>query len=103
MEDITEQKQSEISLKNALDNAEKQRRLYSSITNNTPDLVYVFDLDYKFTYANKALLAMWGKSEENAIGYGLRENGYEEWRHKMLQSHSLQGRYLHRNQKQGRP
>jgi PAS domain S-box-containing protein len=78
-EDITEEKQAETTLKNALDTAEKQRRLYDSITNNTPDLVYVFDLNYRFTYANKALLAMWGKSAEDAIGFGLRENGYEEW------------------------
>lgn len=77
--DITEQKQHEIALKQTLDAAEKQKRLYDSITSNTPDLVYVFDLDYTFAYANKALLAMWGKSAEEAIGKGLRENGYEEW------------------------
>lgn len=79
IEDITEQKQAEVTLKKALDDAEKQRRLYDSITSNTPDLVYVFGLDYTFTYANKALLTMWGKNAEDAIGYGLRENGYEEW------------------------
>lgn len=78
-EDITEQKYAQVTLEKALDTAERQRRLYDSITNNTPDLVYVFDLDYRFTYANKALLAMWGKSAEDAIGVGLRENGYEEW------------------------
>ncbi|WP_116788631.1 PAS domain-containing sensor histidine kinase [Flavobacterium psychrotrophum] len=78
-EDITEHKLAEITLKNALDVSERQQRLYNSITNNTPDLVYVFDLNYKFTYANKALLNMWGKKAEEAIGYGLRDNGYEEW------------------------
>ena len=82
-EDITERKQAEIKLSNALEVAEKQRRLYYSITNNTPDLVYVFDLEYRFTYANRALLAMWGKTEETAIGLGLRENGYEEWHAQM--------------------
>ncbi|MCD0467285.1 PAS domain-containing protein [Flavobacterium sp. ENC] len=82
-EDITEAKQTEINLKNALDDAQKQKRLYDSITNNTPDLVYVFSLSYKFIYANKALLTMWGKSEQDAIGRGLRENGYEEWHAKM--------------------
>lgn len=82
-DDITESKQSKIALSEALDTAEKQKRLYDSITNNTPDLVYVFDLDYNFTYANKALLNMWGKSAENAIGVGLRENGYEEWHAQM--------------------
>jgi len=78
-QDITEHKQAEVNLKNALDDAEKQKRLYDSITNNTPDLVYVFDLNYRFTYANKALLTMWGKTAEDAIDRGLRENGYEEW------------------------
>jgi len=78
-EDITDKKQSEIALNKALDAAEKQKRLYDSIANTTPDLVYIFDLDYKFTYANKALLAMWGKTAADAIGKGLRENGYEEW------------------------
>ncbi|MBO9583934.1 MAG: PAS domain-containing protein [Flavobacterium sp.] len=83
MEDITEKKQAETALNNALIAAEKQKRLYNSIINGTPDLVYVFDLDYRFTYANKALLTMWGKSGEEAIGRGLRENGYEEWHAEM--------------------
>jgi PAS domain S-box-containing protein len=78
-EDITGYKQSEAALHEALEASEKQKRLYDSITNNTPDLVYVFGLDYKFTYANKALLSMWGKKAEEAIGKGLRDNGYEEW------------------------
>ncbi len=82
-EDITEKKQAETDLNTALAVAEKQKRLYDSIINTTPDLVYVFDLDYIFTYANKALLTMWGKSAEDAIGKGLRDNGYEEWHAEM--------------------
>lgn len=82
-EDITERKQTAIVVESLLAAAEKQKRFYDSITNNTPDLVYVFDLSYKFTYANKALLTMWGKSEQDAIGRGLRENGYEEWHAQM--------------------
>ncbi|MES2411741.1 MAG: PAS domain-containing protein [Bacteroidota bacterium] len=81
--DITKSKQTAIALNESLYKAEKQKRLYDSITNNTPDLVYVFDLDYNFTYANKALLTMWGKSATEAIGRGLRENGYEEWHAQM--------------------
>ena len=54
-------------------------RVYETIVSATPDLVYVFSLNYKFTYANRALLTMWGKTWETAIGKGLRENGYEEW------------------------
>lgn len=57
----------------------KQNRIYETIIGVTPDLVYVLDLQYRFVYANKALLDMWGKSWDDAIGKGLRDNGYEEW------------------------
>lgn len=62
---------------------ERQKRVYEAITRSTPDLIYVFDLNYRFTYANEALLTMWGKTREEAIGKGLRENGYEEWHARM--------------------
>jgi PAS domain S-box-containing protein len=81
--DITDRKRAEDALLEARERSEQQRRLYETITSNTPDLMYVFDLDYRFTYANSALLSMWGKSWENAIGKGLLENGYEPWHAKM--------------------
>ncbi|WP_286971353.1 PAS domain-containing sensor histidine kinase [Flavobacterium sp. UBA4854] len=83
MEDVTKKKHAETALNNALIDAEKQKRLYDSILNGTPDLVYVFDRDYKFAYANKALLSMWGKTAEDSIGRGLIENGYEDWHAEM--------------------
>jgi len=70
-------------LETALDAQEEQRRIYEAITASTPDLVYVFDLDYKFVYANKALLTMWGRSWEDSIGKGLLELGYEPWHAEM--------------------
>ncbi len=63
--------------------ADQQKRVYETITSGTPDLMYVWDLNYRFTYANTALLTMWGKTWETAIGKGLRENGYEEWHAQM--------------------
>lgn len=63
--------------------AEWQKRLYETITDSTPDLIYVFDLNYRFTYANAALLTMWGKTWDTAIGKGLLENGYEPWHAEM--------------------
>ena len=81
--DITERKRFEEVLKQARDDSEQQKRLYETIMSATPDLVYVFDLNYRFTYANKALLDMWGKSWDTAVGKGLRENGYEEWHAQM--------------------
>lgn len=81
--DITERKLIEESLKESRKILEQQTRTYESITSGTPDLMYVFDLDYRFTYANRALLEMWGKTWEEAIGKGLLENGYEPWHAEM--------------------
>jgi PAS domain S-box-containing protein len=67
----------------ARERSEQQKRVYETITSGTPDLIYVFDLNYRFTYANSALLSMWGKTGENAIGKGLLENGYEPWHAEM--------------------
>ncbi|MGY3215001.1 PAS domain-containing protein [Mucilaginibacter sp. HD30] len=66
-------------LHEAREQADKQKRIYETITSGTPDLMYVWDLDYKFTYVNKALLNMWGKTWDTAIGRGFRDHGYEEW------------------------
>ncbi|WP_020602114.1 PAS domain S-box protein [Spirosoma spitsbergense] len=58
---------------------EERKRLYETITQNTPDFIYVFDLSYRFTYANEALLKMWGRTWDEAIGKGMLEVGYEPW------------------------
>lgn len=81
--DITDRKSIEEALSNAKELAEHQKRLYETITASTPDLIYVFDLTYRFTYANEALLTMWGKHWDNAIGKTLLENGYEPWHAEM--------------------
>jgi PAS domain S-box-containing protein len=58
---------------------DQQSGFYHAILSSTPDLVYVFDLQHRFTYANQALLTMWGKSWEEAIGKNCLELGYEPW------------------------
>lgn len=55
------------------------RQLYEAVLANTPDLGYVFDLEHRFTYANDALLKMWGRTWEDAIGKTCLELGYEPW------------------------
>src|SRR6201999_2148116 len=77
--EVTEMLQVQQALSASREQAEQQKRIYETITSNTPDLMYVFSLDYRFLYANTALLEMWGKTAGEAIGKGLRENGYEEW------------------------
>ncbi|WP_295769454.1 PAS domain-containing sensor histidine kinase [uncultured Mucilaginibacter sp.] len=81
--DVTSRKKMEVELKVARFEAEHQRRLTEVVTSNTPDLVYMFDLNYRFTFANPALLQMWGKTWDEAIGKNLLENGYEDWHAKM--------------------
>lgn len=81
--DITERKQAEAALRESREQSEQQKRVYETISSGTPDLMYVFDLNYRFTYANSALLTMWGKTWDNAIGKGLLENGYEPWHAEM--------------------
>lgn len=67
-------------LKASQEESDQLQRLYEAVTKSTPDLIYVFGLDYRFTYANEALLSMWGKETlDEARGKGLRELGYEEW------------------------
>lgn len=82
-QDITQRKEAEEALMKAEAQSEQQRRLYETITSSTPDLLYVFDLDYRFTYANRALLNMWGRTWEDSIGKGLLEIGYEPWHAEM--------------------
>jgi PAS domain S-box-containing protein len=59
--------------------SERQRRLYETVLSNTPDFIYVFSLDYRVLYANDALIRMWGRGVEGAIGKTFVEIGYEQW------------------------
>jgi PAS domain S-box-containing protein len=58
---------------------DRQNRLYHTILSSTPDLIYVFDKRHRFTYANRALLELWGRSWDEAIGKTCLELGYPEW------------------------
>lgn len=77
--EIEERRKAEKALKEATEESEKSRRLYNTILANTPDLAYVFDLSHRFIYANDALLKMWGKSLDEAMGKTCLELGYEPW------------------------
>ena len=54
-------------------------RIYKALLQATPDLLYVFDTQHRFIYANEALLAMWGMEWEQASGKTCLEIGYEPW------------------------
>nr|WP_314538970.1 PAS domain S-box protein [uncultured Massilia sp.] len=59
--------------------SDRRRRLYEAVLGTTPDLVYVFDLDHRFTYANAVLLQMWDRTWDEAIGKNCLELGYPDW------------------------
>jgi len=86
VQDVTAKKNREEELLVAHRETDKLKRLYEAVTGSTPDLVYVLNLNYQFTYANPSLLAMWGKSWEEAIGKNLRQLGYEDWHAAMHES-----------------
>jgi PAS domain S-box-containing protein len=81
--DITERRRAEETLASLTAQSEQQRRLYETILSTTPDLIYVFGRDHRFTYANKSLLEMWGRTWEEAIGKTFLELGYEPWHAEM--------------------
>jgi len=79
LNDITDQKQQEKSQQQFVSDFKRERRLHDTILKNIPDLLYAFDLDHRFTYANQALLHMWGKSWDESIGKNCLELGYPDW------------------------
>jgi PAS domain S-box-containing protein len=81
--DVTKRKKTQEELKSLTAESEQQKRLYEAIISSTPDLVFVFDLNYRFTFANDALLEMWGRTREESIGKSLLEIGYEPWHAEM--------------------
>lgn len=81
--DVTEQVRDRQAVEQLARRLAAERRLYHTILSSTPDLVYVFDLNHRFTYANQALLRMWGRSWEEAVGRNCLELGYEPWHAEM--------------------
>ncbi len=81
--DITERKRAERDLTRARAESDRQRRLYETVMDATPDLAYVVDREFRFTFANQALLEMWGQGLEAARGRRLLELGYQPWHAQM--------------------
>jgi PAS domain S-box-containing protein len=54
----------------------ERRRDLEAIFACHPDFMYVIDRSHRFTYANQAMLDLWGRSLESVIGKTFRELGY---------------------------
>lgn len=74
-----ERVRAEEALAAALEESDRQRRLYNTVLSNTPDFIYVFGLNHRFIYANEALLTMYGRSLEETTRMSWVELGYPQW------------------------
>src|SRR5579872_2533821 len=54
----------------------QQWHLFDTALSNTPDFTYTFDLEGRFTYVNRALLSLWQKPLDEAVGKNFFELGY---------------------------
>jgi two-component system cell cycle sensor histidine kinase/response regulator CckA len=54
----------------------QQWHIFDTALSHTPDFTYIFDLEGRFTYANRALLSLWQKSLDEALGKNFFELDY---------------------------
>ena len=62
--------------KQAEDRLREQWQTFDTALSHTPDFTYIFDLDGRFTYVNSALLFLWRKPLEEAVGRNFFDLGY---------------------------
>lgn len=74
--DRTQRRNAEEGLVRATAERDKLQRAYETALAHTADFVYLFDTAGRFTYMNKALLDLWGKSFSEAIGKNFHELDY---------------------------
>ena len=55
---------------------ERQWQVFDAALSNIPDHTYIFDLNGRFTYANRALLQLWQKTLDEVEGKTFVELGY---------------------------
>ena len=75
-QDVSERKRAEAEVDRLREASEQQRRIYETALSNTADFNYVFDLRGRFVYINKALLDLWGKPLQDAVGKNFFELDY---------------------------
>jgi PAS domain S-box-containing protein len=74
--DVTHRKDAESELTRLAAEPDRLRRIYETALSNTADFNYTFDLQGRFTYVNRSLLALWQKSLAEAIGKNFHELEY---------------------------
>jgi PAS domain S-box-containing protein len=75
--DVSDAKRIEQERERLIVASERQRRIYETALDSTPDFVYVFDLQHRALYANAALMKVWGV--DDVRGKTWMDLGYEQW------------------------
>lgn len=78
VEDITKRRKTEEALQKTKSALGAETKKFNAILNSIRDYVFAFDLNNRFVYANKVLLELWGRTEEDAIGKTMAELNYPE-------------------------
>lgn len=74
--DLTERREAEQGLVRATSEKDRLQRMYETALSHTADFVYLFDTTGRFTYINKALLDLWGKTFSESVGKNFIELDY---------------------------
>jgi PAS domain S-box-containing protein len=74
--DLTDHKRAQEELARVTNESERQRRVYETALSNTVDFNYIFDLQGRFLFVNKALLSLWRKELGDALGKTFFELDY---------------------------
>jgi PAS domain S-box-containing protein len=74
--DVTMRQHAEAELLRLAGESERLRLVYETALSNSVDFNYVFDLDGRFTYVNRALLALWQKDLSEALGKNFFDLNY---------------------------
>lgn len=77
--DITEHKRQENEIRQARRKLDEQSRIFDTVLSVTDDFAYIFDLQGRFTFANRPLLELWGKTLPEIVGKTCLELGYPDW------------------------
>ncbi len=84
--DITERREAEKERRALTAQLAAQARVFDTALSNAADFIYTFDLEGRFTYANHALLALWRKNTDEAIGKNFFDLGYPQHLAERLQN-----------------
>jgi PAS domain S-box-containing protein len=81
--DITKRKRAEAEREAIADRLRRLTAIHETVLSATNDFAYVFDLEGRFLYANRPLLALYGRTLDDVVGKTFSQLGYPAWHAEM--------------------